>query len=86
MVMPQILGNYTNLLFKVQQGSAGVSSSTEMQFNGDGMWNNRMESELDDPSGGSSAMFVQPILGKYYSKVLQQCQVLQRCNLMNREC
>jgi hypothetical protein len=40
--MPQILGNYTNLLFKVQQGSAGVSSSTAMQSDGDGMWNNRM--------------------------------------------
>ena len=31
MVMPPFFGNYTRLLFEVQQNSAGVLSCTEMQ-------------------------------------------------------
>jgi hypothetical protein len=42
MVMPPILGQYTSLLFEVQQSSAGLSSSTEMQFDGAVMGNTRM--------------------------------------------
>lgn len=41
-VMPPITGQYTTLLFEVQQSSAGVSSSTKMQLDGPEMWNNRM--------------------------------------------
>jgi hypothetical protein len=37
MAMPPILGAYTSLLFEVQQNSGGVSSSTDMEFDGDGM-------------------------------------------------
>ena len=43
MVVPPIFGNYTSLLFEVQQNFAGVSSSTEMQHDGAGMWNSRMD-------------------------------------------
>jgi hypothetical protein len=32
MAMPPILGTNTSLLFEVQQSSAGVSSSTDVQF------------------------------------------------------
>jgi hypothetical protein len=41
MVIPPTLGTYTSLLFEVQQSSAGVASSTEMQSDGTRMWNNR---------------------------------------------
>jgi hypothetical protein len=34
MAMPPILGTNTSLLFEVQQSSAGVSSSTDVQFDG----------------------------------------------------
>jgi hypothetical protein len=37
MARPPILGAYTSLLFEVQQSSAAVSSSTDMQLYGAGM-------------------------------------------------
>jgi hypothetical protein len=42
MTMPPILGRYTSLLFEVQQSSAAMPSSTEMQYDGDGMLDNSM--------------------------------------------
>ncbi|XBH97719.1 hypothetical protein VPH35_127351 [Triticum aestivum] len=43
MVMPQILGEYTLMPFQVQQGSAIVSSSAELHFDGTGGLNNTAE-------------------------------------------
>jgi hypothetical protein len=40
-IMPPILGKYTSSLFEVQQSSAAMLSSTEMQYYGAGMLNNR---------------------------------------------
>uniref|UniRef100_A0A453QUP8 Uncharacterized protein n=1 Tax=Aegilops tauschii subsp. strangulata TaxID=200361 RepID=A0A453QUP8_AEGTS len=43
MVMPQILGEYTLMPFQVQQGSAIVSSSAELHFDGIGGLNNTVD-------------------------------------------
>lgn len=43
MVMPQVLGEYTSMLFQVQQGSAVVSSSPELYFHGTGRLNITMD-------------------------------------------
>ena len=43
MVMPPILGEYTSMLFQVQQGSTVVPSSAELHFDGIGGRNNTVD-------------------------------------------
>ncbi|KAE8796454.1 hypothetical protein D1007_28587 [Hordeum vulgare] len=43
MVMPPILGEYTSMLFQVQQGSTIVPSSAELHFDGIGGLNNTLD-------------------------------------------